>query len=199
MSREQKPRARPKPARKSGGGVLAGIVIGLLMGAVVAAVAAWYFMRSAPVRVPEAPGRTLPAPGAAAPAPIALPGKPGDRPVEKPQFDFYKILPQGENAAPDPGKAAPATGAGPAAAAPAPSGKLYLQVGAFEDPAEADNLKARLALMGIEASSQRVEVPDKGTLHRVRVGPYGKVEEMNAARAQLAQAGIPVAVVKNKP
>lgn len=198
MSREQKSRARPKAAPKSGGGVLAGILIGLLMGAVVAAVAAWYFMRAAPVRVPEAPPRSAqPAPGAPAPAPIALPGKPGDRPVEKPQFDFYKILPQGENAVPDQGKAAPAPA--PAAGTPAPGEKLYLQVGAFEDPAEADNLKARLALMGIEASAQRVEVPDKGTLHRVRVGPYSKVEDMNAARAQLAQAGIPVAVVKNKP
>jgi cell division protein FtsN len=200
VSRVQKSRARPKAAPKSGGGVLAGILIGLLMGAVVAAVAAWYFMRSAPVRVPEAPPpRSQPAPGATPPAPVALPGKPGDRPVEKPQFDFYKILPQGENAVPDPGKGAPAPAAPPQAGTPAPGERLYLQVGAFEDPAEADNLKARLALMGIEASAQRVEVPDKGTLHRVRVGPYGKAEDMNAARAQLAQAGIPVAVVKNKP
>jgi cell division protein FtsN len=184
--------------------VLAGIFIGLLLGAIVAAAAAWYFMRVAPVRTPEVPPRTLPqgANGSTAPAPIALPGKPGDRPVEKPQFDFYKILPQGENTAPAPSKppAAP-SGAAPDAAkptAPAPTEKLYLQVGAFSDPAEADNLKARLALMGIEASAQRVEVPDKGTLHRVRVGPYAKPEDLDAVRTQLAQAGIPVAVVKNK-
>lgn len=203
MSREQKSRARSKPARKTGGGVLMGILIGLLMGVVVAAAAAWYFMRSAPVRTPENPPRTLPqtAPGAPAPAPVALPGKPGDRPVEKPQFDFYKILPQGENATPDPASkpAPPAADATPAPTAPPATEKLYLQVGAFEDPSEADNLKARLALMGIEASSQKVEIPEKGTLHRVRVGPYARVEDMNAARAQLAQAGIPVSVVKNKP
>jgi cell division protein FtsN len=201
LSRDQKPRAKSKSAPKSGGGVLAGIFIGLLLGAIVAAAAAWYFMRVAPVRSPEVAPRTAPppAPGATAPAPIALPGKPGDRPVEKPQFDFYKILPQGDSAAP--GSAKPPANAGTAAdapKAPAPTEKLYLQVGAFQDPAEADNLKARLALLGIEASAQRVEVPDKGTLHRVRVGPYAKPEELDAVRAQLAQAGIPVAVVKNK-
>jgi len=225
MSRDQKPRGKAKPARKSGGGVLAGIFIGLLTGAIVAAAAAWYFMRAAPVRAPEQPPRSVPqaAPRGSVPAPIALPGKPGDRPVEKPQFDFYKILPQGENAAPAPAKppaasnanansngnasARAGTNASPGSAsdaakqpppAAAPTEKLYLQVGAFSDPAEADNLKARLALMGIEASAQRVEIPDKGTLHRVRVGPYTKPEELNAAREQLAQAGIPVAVVKNK-
>jgi cell division protein FtsN len=204
LSRDVKARAKAKPARRSEGGVLTGIFIGLFLGAIVAAVAAWYFMRAAPVRSPEVPPRSLPQ-GAPAPAPIALPGKPGDRPVEKPQFDFYKILPQGDAAAPEPGPSAGASPAAPPEAAkaepakPSPADRLYLQVGAFEDPAEADNLKARLALMGIEASSQRVEVPDKGTLHRVRVGPYARAEEMNAVRAQLAQAGIPVAVVKNKP
>jgi cell division protein FtsN len=39
--------------------------------------------------------------------------------------------------------------------------KFYLQAGAFEDPSEADNLKARLALMGVEASVQKVDVPEK--------------------------------------
>ncbi len=185
---------------------MAGILIGLLMGAVIAAMAAWYFMRAAPVRAPEVPPRTLPqvAPGGEAPAPIALPGKPGDRPVEKPQFDFYKILPEGDAAklngskpppAPTPGAEADKTAGGSVASGE----KLYIQVGAFEDPAEADDLKARLALMGIEARAQRVEIPDKGTLHRVRIGPYSQAEQMNAVRAQLAQAGIPVAVVKNKP
>jgi cell division protein FtsN len=203
LSRDQKSRARPKAAKHSGGGVLAGIFMGLLLGALVAAAVAWYFMHAAPVRAPETPPRAAPAAPGMPGAPIALPGKPGDRPVEKPQFDFYKILPQGDNDAPAP-PAKPAAsakaGAAPEAAKPAATAsadKLYLQMGAFEDPAEADNLKARLALMGIEASSQRVEVPDKGTLHRVRVGPYARVEDMNAVRSQLAQAGIPVAVIRN--
>lgn len=200
MARDQKSQAKPKPqsAGKSQGGVLVGIFIGLLLGALLAAGAALYFMRTAPVRQPE-PNRPTVAPEPTAP-PVALPGKPGDKPVEKPQFDFYKILPQGDSAVPEPSPDNVAAHLAPSGQHPAaPSDKLYLQVGAFEDPAEADNLKARLALMGIEASSQRVELPEKGAVHRVRVGPYASVEALNGVRAQLVQAGIPVAVVKNKP
>ena len=77
--------------------------------------------------------------------------------------------------------------------------KFYLQAGAFEDPSEADNLKARLALMGVEASVQKVDVPEKGTMHRVRVGPYMGQEAMSKAREQLTASGIGTAVVKIKP
>ena len=77
--------------------------------------------------------------------------------------------------------------------------KFYLQAGAFEDPSEADNLKARLALMGVEASVQKVDVPDKGTMHRVRTGPYLGQEAMSKARDNLSSNGINTAVVKIKP
>ena len=77
--------------------------------------------------------------------------------------------------------------------------KFYLQAGAFEDPSEADNLKARLALMGVEASVQKVDVPEKGTMHRVRVGPYMGQDAMSKAREQLTASGIGTAVVKIKP
>ena len=43
-----------------------------------------------------------------------------------------------------------------------PADRLYLQAGAFEDPSEADNVKAQLALMGIEASVQRVQLSGRG-------------------------------------
>ena len=77
--------------------------------------------------------------------------------------------------------------------------KFYLQAGAFEDPSEADNLKARLALMGVEASVQKVDVPDKGTMHRVRTGPYLGQESMTKARDNLTANGINTAIVKIKP
>ena len=32
--------------------------------------------------------------------PIALPGKAGDKPVEKPRFDFYNVLPKGPTRSP---------------------------------------------------------------------------------------------------
>ena len=204
MSRARPPSTAPRhlapPPRLSRGGTLLGVFIGILLGALVAAGAAWYFTRKNPFITDTAPQPqpVRPMPGEAPPLP--LPGKPGDRPVEKPQFDFYKILPQGD--APAPGtptseapKPPPTT-----LATPIPNGeKLYLQAGAFESATEADNLKARLALMGIEASSLRGEVPDRGVMHRVRIGPFSAPEQMNAVRARLAEAGINATVVRVKP
>jgi cell division protein FtsN len=122
----------------------------------------------------------------------ALPGKPGDKVQEKPRFEFYKILPGAEEPVP---QAAPK----PAAAAPAPAGEaLFLQAGAFQKPADADNLKARLALMGVEAGVQQVTLPEKGVMHRVRIGPYANPDEMAKARTLLAQNGIQASVVRVK-
>lgn len=188
MSRDSKPRQKARQAAKSRGGVVVGIFIGLVLGALFAAGAAWYFTRNSPFQ--EAPTAGPRNPGADQ-APVALPGKPGDRPVVKPDFEFYKILPQGEGA---PVESTPA----PTVAEPAPE-RLYLQIGAFENPAEADNLKARLALNGIEATAQRAQLDDGRTMHRVRIGPFGKPEDMNPVRARLAEAGFTATVVKAKP
>ncbi|MGH8600962.1 MAG: SPOR domain-containing protein [Burkholderiales bacterium] len=75
-------------------------------------------------------------------------------------------------------------------------GQFYLQAGSFRGGSEADNLKARLALLGIEADVQTASVPDQGVMHRVRIGPYSSADDANHARAQLTQNGIPTTVVK---
>lgn len=188
MSRDSKPRQKARQPAKSRGGVVIGIFIGLVLGALFAAGAAWYFTRNSPFQ--ETPTAMPRAPGGEQ-APVALPGKPGDRPVAKPDFEFYKILPQGEGA---PVEAKPEA----AAAAAAPE-KLFLQVGAFENPAEADNLKAKLALNGIEATAQRSQLADGRTMHRVRIGPFVKPEDMNPVRSRLAEAGFTATVVKANP
>ena len=191
MSRDRKPRktTRRQPV-KSRGGVVVGIFIGLILGALIAAGAAWWFTRTSPFQAPQSPGPSR-VPSASAQPPMSLPGKPGDRPVVKPDFEFYKILPQGEGAPAD---------ARPAASTAAPAAeRLYLQIGAFENPAEADNLKARLALSGIEASAQRAQLPDGRILHRVRIGPFAKPEDMNPVRTRLAEAGFTATVVKANP
>lgn len=196
MSRDRKPRQKPaRSPAKSRGGVLVGIFIGLVLGALFAAGAAWYFTRTSPFQSPEAatPATTSRAPGPDQ-APLALPGKPGDRPVVKQDFEFYKILPQGDGTPADAPQAAPVK---PQAAPVAE--RLYLQVGAFEDPSEADNLKAKLALSGIEANSQRAQIGDGRIVHRVRIGPFGNPEDMNPVRTQLATAGFTATVVKANP
>ena len=73
---------------------------------------------------------------------------------------------------------------------------LYLQVGAFQKSADADNTRAKLSLMGFDAEIQAAEIPDKGTMYRVRTGPYATAAEMNKARTALSQNGIQAALVK---
>jgi cell division protein FtsN len=73
----------------------------------------------------------------------------------------------------------------------------YLQAGAFREISDAENTRAKLALLGFEAAvSDRTT--DSGVLHRVRVGPFNHVEAMNKARAKLLDSGIDVAIVRNQ-
>ncbi len=187
--------------QKQGGGTLIGLFIGLVFGVVIAAVVVWY-MNKTPIpfqnkeQRPHTENANAAKTPSAPPAQVeALPGKPGDASAEKPRFEFYKILPGAEEAQP---RTPPATAPTPQAEAPKKIDTLFLQAGAFQNAAEADNLKARLALMGIEASVEKVASPEKGTLHRVRIGPYATPEEMTRVRTQLAQNGIEAGVVRNK-
>ncbi len=89
----------------------------------------------------------------------------------------------------------------PTAAQPLPapigSGPNYaLQAGAFQNESDAESLKAKIAFAGYEATVRPVNVPDKGTLYRVRLGTYRNIEEVNRVRAALAQNGITASVVK---
>lgn len=159
-------------------------------------------------------------------APLALPGKPGDpvptgrenptsaadaavksadnKPADsakgdknakdgdKPRFDFYKILPGGADNLPEP-KAEPKREVKDSVA----KEPTYLQAGSFQKAADAESVKANLALMGLDASVQQVMVQDK-VWFRVRLGPYAKPEEASKVRADLAKSGIETTVVKNK-
>jgi cell division protein FtsN len=87
--------------------------------------------------------------------------------------------------------------AAPAAAAAAGDYVYYLQAGAFRGMADAEATRAKLALLGFEATiSDRTS--DSGVLHRVRLGPYNQVETMNKARAKLVDSGVVVDIVRNQ-
>jgi len=197
--------------KKSGGGTLLGIFIGLVVGVLIAFGVVWLLNKSPlPFQhkyegAPKAEKDKPPTPGSEAGAvqtPAPLPGKPGDKAVDRQRFEFYGILEGKQPATPGtaaPVQAAPGAGAAPAAELkPAPGEVFFLQVGAFQNPADADNLKAKLALTGLEASVQDVSIADKGTMHRVRVGPFRDAEEMNRARALLSQVGVQGSVIKQK-
>ena len=77
-------------------------------------------------------------------------------------------------------------------------GRLFHPGGLVPEPADADNQKARLAILGFESSVEPANLPDKGTWYRVRLGPYTKVEEINKVRQALAQNGIDASLIKVK-
>ena len=57
-------------------------------------------------------------------------------------------------------------------------------------------MKARLALLGVEAEVQTTPLPDKGLWYRVRAGPYTAIEELNRTRDILKQNGIETTLIK---
>ncbi|MBK8524815.1 MAG: SPOR domain-containing protein [Betaproteobacteria bacterium] len=212
MSRDMKPKRAPAK-KKSHGGTLVGLFVGLVLGIVGAAAVVWYINKMpAPFKPQIQPAQPVPAKpenGKAAPAgqtgtPALLPGKPGD-PVPEKRFQFYDILPgkveaKVDSAAKPEQKDAKAEGKegkaeGKDSKEAALKDPLFLQAGSFQTAGDADNQKAKLALLGLEAAVQQVMVQDK-VWFRVRLGPYAKLDEVNRVRSDLAKQGIEAAVVK---
>lgn len=177
-----------KPARKSakpparrGGSTFLGILIGLVLGLFIALGVAWYINKLPRPWSAKAPPKSAPVPYStkdSAPAPKA--------PVARPAQPAEPVPPM-ESAPPV---------AVEKKSTPAARETFFLQTGSFQSAPEADNLKARLALLGLEAAIQERNLPDKGVWHRVRVGPYTDVEELNRVRDVLKQNNIEVALVK---
>jgi len=106
----------------------------------------------------------------------------------KQRFDFYTILP---------GKTEPKAEQSPKAGQSGPEHEvIYLQAGAFQKSSDADNLKARLALAGLEAQIQTATLSDNSVWHRVRLGPFANPEELNRARAVLRENKIEPSIIK---
>lgn len=109
-----------------------------------------------------------------------------------------KLAKPAEGRAPVVDKSAPAEGKlAKLDPAPATDEKFtyYLQAGAFLEQADAENTKARLALMGVGANIAERK-SDNGTLYRVRIGPFAQFEAMNRVRGKLSENGVDVAVVR---
>jgi cell division protein FtsN len=88
------------------------------------------------------------------------------------------------------------TAAPPSAVQPATTGNGYLlQVGAFPAAADAETLKAKLALQGFVANVQTVNESGQ-TYHRVRLGPYRSATALEAVKQRLTAAGIKAIALK---
>jgi cell division protein FtsN len=138
------------------------------------------------------------------------PGGTDGKAAEKPRFDFYEILPGDKDAAKaakdnavkpieKPAAQVPTPApAKPAEAAPTRKESVFLQAGAYQSVSDADNQKAKLALLGFEANVASAQVAGKGTLYRVRIGPYKSVAEATKAAGELSQSGVPTSVIKGE-
>ena len=189
-----------KPRKREAGNFLAGMGVGVLIGLAVSLGIAFYLNRT-PIPFTIAKPKQEEKNGAAAkqPAIAGLPQSASPAPiasVEKPKFDFYRILPGSEE---------PVTEKEIRERMRAKGGQqesakdvYFIQAGSFQNPAEADNQKARLAILGFDSSVEPANLPDKGTWYRVRMGPYAKLDDINKVRQALAQNGINASLIKVK-
>jgi cell division protein FtsN len=170
-----------------------GVSIGVLLGLCAALGVALYLTKSDPF-VARKTETVKPVEKVQAPKPLTgMPGAPRSEPAKAPdsaandttRFDFYRILPGDEGQSLK--RPLPAT---------ATKEVFYLQAGAFQRASDADNLKARLALAGLEAQIQTATLDDKSVWHRVRLGPYSDAQAMSHARDVLRENKIEPSIVR---
>jgi cell division protein FtsN len=180
------------------GNFLIGLAVGLVAGLAIALGVAFYLNKTPiPFLGKPKPAATKEGKDAEPPKIAGMP-QGGAKGVDKdrPKYDFYKILPGGEEPVTDKdlkdaGKAAKGQ--------PEPvKGVFFIQAGSFQNPADADNQKAKIAILGFSSSVEPTVLPDKGTWYRVRMGPYTSLEDLNKVRRVLTQNGIDASLVKAK-
>lgn len=189
MSRDYKPSPERKKSASKGSPFFSGLMVGVLLG-VGASLAVVMYIKGGASPFSELSNSKKPLA-----AQIAEDAKKAAEAEETQQdtakFDFYTILPGNESKISTDDinlKNAP-----PQQLAP-PS--YYLQAGAFQTEAEADNMKAKLALQGFEAVVQTATIPEKGVWHRVRVGPLSNLDEINKTKNDLAANGFKTDLIK---
>jgi len=116
---------------------------------------------------------------------------------KKPRYDFFTVLPEMEVVVPEQQlrrEAEPSSQPTPGTA----QDKYILQVGSFRNAADAEQMKARLALLGSMATIQTVTV-NKQTWHRVRIGPFEGARQADEKRRMLSDNQIDTLVMKVNP
>lgn len=201
-------RSSKNQARRNGGGGIPGwvwLAVGLLAGLAIAAAVVtggkWKGVDALlPRPNPEARPPAKPEEPVAQDAPEPAP--------RKPKYEFYDVL-RGEEVIPDAEldaqaqveaeQAQQAAEADPAVAPPpaepADGVRYLIQAGAFRSLADADAVKARIALTGEIARVESAQV-DGGTIYRVRLGPYPNAGSLAAAKKALASHGIDAVAIR---
>ena len=82
------------------------------------------------------------------------------------------------------------------AATSATTGARYiLQAGAFGAAGDAEEVKARIAMLGLGARVESGQANGR-TVYRVRMGPYASASELAEAKQKLADSGLPAMAIK---
>ena len=108
------------------------------------------------------------------------------------QYEFYDRLKTLEVVVPDPGKDA---GPGLPTSLIERPGTYVIELGNWRDAADADRTRAKVARLGITASQRRVTI-DAAEFHRVQIGPFSKLDELNRIRMALRNADIPAEAIR---
>ena len=184
MARDYK-HSKRSAGRSTGLSGIAGFVLGLAVGLTVA-VGVYLYDRRPASRVAQET------------APMT---RDDDRANDKPapasqepetEFDFYEMLPKFEVVIPE--KDGSASPGAPSQAVQKP-GAYILQAGSFRKLADADRVRALIALQGVESKIQKVTV-DNDTWHRVRIGPITNLQKLDETRSKLRQAQIEALVIR---
>ena len=217
-----RPMARAPQRHAALGGTLLGVFIGIVVGLGMAASVPYWLMKNNPALPMPSFSRDAHEPSRDA-AKVAraddkprfdfykiLPGveEPKVQPAARPDRGDRAVAEQAKERVVKPAvEAAPAIDAQPkpvsveakpaiVEAKPAKaSDRFWLQAGSFSTAPDAENLRARLALAGWEATVQEGALSDKSVRYRVRLGPYDNVDELGRMKSELARRGFDVAVI----
>jgi cell division protein FtsN len=192
--RDYKAQSNSKASGKSGSSLILGLFIGYALG-LISAMGIWMYISQMPSpfiaqdRPADSAAKSGLSPAQKGGQASGKDDKSAQTADSKPRFEFYKILPGTEE---------PVTEQQLQQAVPQPLSKdrYFIQAGSFQSPEDADNLKAKLAMLGVEASVQAVDLAEKGIWHRVRVGPFADTGEVSRVRASLQQNGIQTNLIK---
>lgn len=105
---------------------------------------------------------------------------------QPPQFDFYTILPKKEMIVPD---HEIKTRTREEQVGKNKKASYVIQAGSSQDFKDADQLKAKLALMGIESKIQKAKV-ESVIWYRVKIGPYSQMGSVNTIMSRLQKNGM---------
>jgi len=194
------------------GGFAVGFIVGLLVGLALALGVALYVTKVPVPFMDKVPQRTAAQDAAEAERNknwdpnAALAGKPPQRAVIPPPSPASAVVPRPATAAretplankeaKDPAAILAGAASAPRSAKPVSDAfNYFVQAGAFARAEDAEQQRAKLAMLGLTARVTEREQSGR-TMYRVRVGPFDQKDEAESAQSRLQGSGVEAALVR---